>query len=102
MINIVFRLTFQNPLSKWTLESKSKYIVDNKICHLVIFQKYICASANIIYNQITVQLLSNILGSKVNQTMKFGQVIEYNKGSILKKIAENKARRLASDLFLFF
>ena len=35
--------------------------------------------------------------------MKFGQVIEYNRMQFFfKNHAENEARRLVSDLFLFF
>ena len=35
--------------------------------------------------------------------MKFGQVIEYNKGNIFfKNHAENEAERLVQVLFLFF
>ena len=41
--------------------------------------------------------------SKGNQTLKFGQVIEYNKMNIfLQNHAENEAGRLVPDLFLFF
>ena len=51
----------------------------------------------------TIHILSNISRSKDKQPMKFGQLIEYNKGNILKKNhAENEARRLALELFLFF
>ena len=50
LFNYIFGLTFQNPFSKWTLESKSEDIVENNIYHHVIFQN-IFASANIIYNQ---------------------------------------------------
>ena len=40
---------------------------------------------------------------KGNQTMKFGQLIEYNKRHFFfKNHAENKAGRLVPDLFLFF
>ena len=38
-------------------------------------------------------------GNKCNQTMKFGQLIEI---FIFKNYAENEARRLVPDLFLFF
>ena len=48
-------------------------------------------------------MLSNIFCSKGNQTMKFGQLIKYNKRKILFKIqAENEAERIALDLILFF
>ena len=43
---------------------------------------------------ITIHILSNILRSKGNQTMKFGQLIE-NHG-------ENEAGRLVPDLFFVF
>ena len=52
---------------------------------------------------IAIHLLSNISQSKDNQTMKFGQLIEYNKiNTYLKNYAENEAGRLVPDLFLFF
>ena len=52
---------------------------------------------------IAIHLLPNISQSKDNQTMKFGQLIEYNKiNTYLKNIAENEAGRLVPDLFLFF
>ena len=38
-------------IGKWTLESKSEYIVENNIYHLVIFQKCICF-CYVIYNQV--------------------------------------------------
>ena len=41
-------------------------------------------------------MLLNISQSKDNQTMKFGQIFYF------KNYAENKARRLVPDLFLFF
>ena len=45
----------------------------------------------------------NISQIKGNQTMKFCQLVEYNKKNILfKNHAENKARRLVPDRFLFF
>ena len=43
---------------------------------------------------ITMHVLPNVSPSKDNQTMKFGQIIEY-------KNAENKIGRLVADLFLF-
>ena len=49
---------------------------------------------------ITIHILPNISQSKGNQTKQFGQLIEYNKRNIF--YAENEARRLVSDLFLFF
>ena len=46
---------------------------------------------------------SNISRSKDNQTLKVGQVIEYNKRNIfLQKSCKNEAGRLVPDLFLFF
>ena len=52
---------------------------------------------------IAIHLLPNISQSKSNQTMKFGQLIEYNKiNTYLKNYAENEAGRLVPDLFLFF
>ena len=46
--------------------------------------------------------LPNISRSKVNHTLKFGQVKEYNKIFFFKNHAENEAGRLVPDLFLFF
>ena len=42
--------------------------------------------------------------SKDNQTMKLGELMEYNKRNIIffKNYAENEAGRLVADLFLFF
>ena len=51
---------------------------------------------------IAIHILPNISQSKGNQTMKFGQSIEYNKRNIFfKNYAENEAGRLVPDLFLF-
>ena len=51
---------------------------------------------------IAIHILPNISQSKVIQTMKFGQVIEYNKRTIsFNDRAENEARRLVPDLFFF-
>ena len=48
-----------------------------------------------------ISILPNISQSKVNQTMKFGQLIEYNyRIFFFKSYAENKAGR--PDLPLFF
>ena len=48
-------------------------------------------------------MLPNISQSKCNQTTKFGQLKEYNKGIFFfKNYAENEAGRLVPDLFLFF
>ena len=50
---------------------------------------------------IEIHISSSISQSKDNQTMKFYQLIEYDKKNIfLTNYAENKARRLVSDLFL--
>ena len=52
---------------------------------------------------IAIHILPNISKSKGNQTMKFGQLIEYNKRIFFfKNYADNEARRLVPDLFLFF
>ena len=57
---------------------------------------------------ISIQILPNVSPSKGNQNIKFGQLIEYNKGNIfLQKFCgkwgrETKAGRLVPDLFLFF
>ena len=46
-------------------------------------------------------MLRNISRSKGNQTLKFGQVKEYNKNNILlDNHAGNEAGRLVPDLFL--
>ena len=48
-------------------------------------------------------ILSNISESRGNQTMKFGQLIKYNKRNIfINNYAENDAKRLVPDLLLFF
>ena len=48
-------------------------------------------------------MLPNISQSKGNQTMKFGQLIEYDRRNIFSKnYAENEAGRVVPDLFLFF
>ena len=52
---------------------------------------------------IAIHILPNISQSKDNQTMKFGESIEYNKKNIFfLNYAENEASRLVPDLFLFF
>ena len=54
------------------------------------------------WQTITMHIFPNISRSKGHQTMKFGQWIEYNDGSIfLKNYAENEGERLVRDLFLF-
>ena len=48
-------------------------------------------------------MLPNISRSKGNQTLKLGQVVEYNNRNIFFKYhAENEAGRLVPDLFFFF
>ena len=47
---------------------------------------------------IAIHILPNISQSKDNQTMKIGQLIEYDKRKIY---VENKVGRLVPDLFLF-
>ena len=53
---------------------------------------------------IAIQILPNISQSKGNQTMKFGQLIEYNKRNIfLQKLwRETEVERLLPDPLLFF
>ena len=52
---------------------------------------------------IAIHILPNISQSKSNQTMKFGQSIEYNKRNIfVQNYAENETGRLVPDLFSFF
>ena len=48
-------------------------------------------------------MLPNISRSKRNQTMKFGQLLEYSKMNIFffKNPAENESGRLPPDHFLF-
>ena len=54
------------------------------------------------WQTITMHMLPNISRSKDHKTMKFGQLIEYNKGRIfLQNYAENEGERLVRDLFLF-
>ena len=48
-------------------------------------------------------LLTNISGSKSNQTMEFGEVIEVTRKILLfKNYAEDETRKLVPDFFLFF
>ena len=49
---------------------------------------------------IAIHILPDISQSKANQTVKFGQLIECNKRN-LQNYAENEAKRLVPDLFLF-
>ena len=52
---------------------------------------------------ITIHILPNILRSKDNQVMKFGQLIQWNVRNIFfKSYAGNDAGRLVPDLFLYF
>ena len=52
---------------------------------------------------VAIHTFANISQSKGNQTMKFSQLIEYYKANIfLQNYAENEARRLVPELFLFF
>ena len=53
---------------------------------------------------IAINILSSISGSKSNQAVKLGQLIQYNKRNVFffKSYAENVAGRLVPDLFLFF
>ena len=51
---------------------------------------------------IAIHTLPNILQSKGNQTIKLGQLIEYNeKYFFCKNYAENEARRIVPDLLFF-
>ena len=53
---------------------------------------------------IAINILSSISGSKSNQAVKLGQLIQYNKRNVFffKSYAENEAGRLVPDLFLSF
>ena len=52
---------------------------------------------------IRINMLLNISRSKWNQTMKFGQFIEYIMRIIFfKNHTENEAGRLVPDIFLYF
>ena len=52
---------------------------------------------------IRINILLNISRSKWNQTMKFGQFIEYIMRIIFfKNHTENEAGRLVPDIFLYF
>ena len=55
------------------------------------------------FQTITMHILHNISQSKSNQTMKFGQLIEYIREIFLfKNYAENEAGRLVPILFSLF
>ena len=52
---------------------------------------------------IAIDILTNISRNKDNQTIKLGQLIEYNKKKFFfKNYAKSEARRLVPDLILFF
>ena len=52
------------------------------------------------YQTIAIHILSNIFRIKGNQTMKFSQLVKYNKRNILlQNHSESEAGRLVSDLF---
>ena len=52
---------------------------------------------------IAIHILPNISQSKGNQTMKFDQLIEYDRRDyFFKNYAENEAEILVPDIFLFF
>ena len=52
---------------------------------------------------ITIHILSNILRSKGNQAIKFGQLMEYDVRTVFSKNrAENEAEILVLDLVLLF
>ena len=55
------------------------------------------------YQSVTIQILPNISRSKGNETMEFGQLIDYDKRNIFfRRSFKNEARWLVPDLFLFF
>ena len=52
---------------------------------------------------VTINILVDVSKRRKNQTMKFGQLMEYNVRNIsLKKLWEKKAGRLVPNLFVFF
>ena len=52
---------------------------------------------------VAIHTLPDISRSKSNQTIKLGQLIEYNVRNIFSKIVQkNEAKRLIPDFFLFF
>ena len=52
---------------------------------------------------ITIDILPNISQSKDNQTMKFGQVLEYNMGNIfLQQSCRTWARETSSKILFVF
>ena len=51
---------------------------------------------------VTILILPNISQSKASQTMKFGQLTQYNRISVFfKNYAKHEAGRLVPDLFIF-
>ena len=52
--------------------------------------------------KITIHIFANISRTKGNQTMKHGQLTEYNKGNIFPQNAENESGRLVPVPFYFF
>ena len=48
---------------------------------------------------ITIRILTKISRNKSNHTMKFGQLIEYNKRKILKNHTQIVQEKLFPDLF---
>ena len=55
------------------------------------------------FQAIPILILPNISQSKGSQTIKFGQLTEYNKRNIFLQVLCRKwGRRLVPDLFLFF
>ena len=67
------------------------------IC-ILLFAHYL------LYNihNLLLPILPNMIRIKGNETMKFGQLIEYNFIYIFLKNHENEAGRVVPDLFLFF
>ena len=62
-----------------------------------------CVTSHTRKQIITIHILSNILRSKGNQAIKFGQLMEYDVRTVFpKNRAENKAEILVLDLVLLF
>ena len=51
---------------------------------------------------VTIHILPNISRSKDNQTMKFGQLIEYNNNTFLQKSCRKWGRETSSRSFFVF
>ena len=49
---------------------------------------------------ITIHILPSISRSKINQTMRFGQLIEYNKYFLLEKSCTKCAEKLVPEPFI--